>query len=238
MPGPYWIDPDDTSYSFPPTELALDDPNGLLAVGGDLSSQRLITAYRHGIFPWFNDDQPILWWSPDPRAVITPAEVHISRSLRKKIRQKTYRITFDRAFAKVMTGCAGARNYTDETWITSDMKQAYLDLHHQGIAHSAEAWLGDELVGGLYGLAIGRCFFGESMFSRASDASKCAFVTLARHLEHWGYAIIDCQVGSTHMSSLGAINIPRADFLDILDHNLDLVGNPSPRWQLDPRLAD
>lgn len=238
MSAPYWIDPSDSSHIFPPVDLALSDPDGLLAVGGDLSPGRLIAAYRQGIFPWFNEDQPILWWSPDPRSVVAPDEVHVSRSLAKKIRQKHYRITFDQAFAKVIDGCAGARNYTDETWITPQMRQAYIQLHQQGIAHSVEAWLDEELVGGLYGLSIGRCFFGESMFSLASDASKYAFVTLARHLQSWQYAIIDCQVGSPHMRSLGAYDMPRQEFLTLLSHNIDRPGNKHPKWQIDNTLAN
>lgn len=237
MSGPYWIDPSDLSYRFPPADLALHEPNGLLAVGGDLSCDRLIAAYQQGVFPWFNEDQPILWWSPDPRSVVTPSGVHISRSLAKKIRQKRYRITFDQAFAKVIDGCAEARHYTDETWITPAMKNAYLDLHRQGIAHSVEAWQDDILVGGLYGLSIGRCFFGESMFSRATDASKYAFAILARHLSLWNYAIIDCQVSSNHINTLGATDIPRNEFLDILAINLDCPGNTNKTWQVNKELA-
>ncbi len=206
---------------FPPLSKAMREPNGLLAAGGDLSPERLIQAYRHGCFPWFEEGQPILWWSPDPRTVLLPAEVHVSRSLRKVLRQGRFRVTFDRDFAAVIAECAGPRNYTDGTWITDDMQRAYLALHDQGHAHSVEVWDGDALVGGLYGLAMGRLFFGESMFSRADNASKVGFVTLVEHLEQAGFVLIDCQMPTDHLHSLGARSIPREVFAGYLSQYLD-----------------
>ncbi|KNC16190.1 MULTISPECIES: leucyl/phenylalanyl-tRNA--protein transferase [unclassified Pseudomonas] len=206
---------------FPPLSKAMREPNGLLAAGGDLSPERLIQAYRHGCFPWFEEGQPILWWSPDPRTVLLPAEVHVSRSLRKVLRQGRFRVTFDRDFAAVIAECAGPRNYTDGTWITDDMQRAYLALHEQGHAHSVEVWDGDALVGGLYGLAMGRLFFGESMFSRADNASKVGFVTLVEHLQQAGFVLIDCQMPTDHLHSLGARSIPREVFAGYLSQYLD-----------------
>lgn len=206
---------------FPPLSKAMREPNGLLAAGGDLSPERLIQAYRHGCFPWFEEGQPILWWSPDPRTVLLPAEVHVSRSLRKVLRQGRFRVTFDQDFAAVIAECAGPRNYTDGTWITDDMQRAYLALHEQGHAHSVEVWDGDALVGGLYGLAMGRLFFGESMFSRADNASKVGFVTLVEHLQQAGFALIDCQMPTDHLHSLGARSIARETFADYLNQYLD-----------------
>jgi leucyl/phenylalanyl-tRNA---protein transferase len=209
------------SLEFPPLNKALREPNGLLAAGGDLSPQRLVQAYRHGCFPWFQDDQPILWWSPDPRTVLLPQEMHISRSLSKCLRQGRYSVTFDRAFACVIQACAAPRDYADGTWITTAMQDAYLDLHRQGIAHSVEVWLHDELVGGLYGLAIGQLFFGESMFSRADNASKVGFATLVNQLQQWGFVLIDCQMPTEHLHSFGARAISRQDFADYLQAHLD-----------------
>ncbi|MBP8184575.1 MAG: leucyl/phenylalanyl-tRNA--protein transferase [Pseudomonas sp.] len=214
-----WLQRD--SLKFPPLNKALREPNGLLAAGGDLSPQRLVQAYRHGCFPWFQDGQPILWWSPDPRTVLLPAELHISRSLSKCLRQQRYRVTFDRAFAQVIQACAAPRAYTDGTWITTPMQHAYHELHRQGIAHSVEVWLGDELVGGLYGLAMGQLFFGESMFSRADNASKVGFATLVSHLQQWGFVLIDCQMPTEHLHSLGARAISRKDFAEYLQAHRD-----------------
>jgi leucyl/phenylalanyl-tRNA--protein transferase len=209
------------SLEFPPLNKALREPNGLLAAGGDLSPQRLVQAYRHGCFPWFQDGQPILWWSPDPRTVLLPQELHISRSLSKCLRQERYSVTFDRAFARVIQACAAPRDYADGTWITTAMQDAYLELHRQGIAHSVEVWLHDELVGGLYGLAMGQLFFGESMFSRADNASKVGFATLVRHLQEWGFVLIDCQMPTEHLHSFGARAISRQDFAGYLQTHLD-----------------
>ncbi|OHC64519.1 MAG: leucyl/phenylalanyl-tRNA--protein transferase [Pseudomonadales bacterium RIFCSPLOWO2_02_FULL_63_210] len=214
-----WLQRD--SLNFPPLSKALREPNGLLAAGGDLSAERLIAAYRHGCFPWYQDNQPILWWSPDPRTVLFPEELHVSRSLAKVLRRARYRVTFDQAFAKVIQACAAPRDYADGTWITTPMQHAYLELHQRGIAHSVEVWRDDELVGGLYGLAMGQLFFGESMFSRADNASKVGFVTLVEQLKAWGFALIDCQMPTQHLHSLGARPIARADFADYLKRHID-----------------
>ncbi|WP_313516985.1 leucyl/phenylalanyl-tRNA--protein transferase [Pseudomonas sp.] len=214
-----WLSRD--SLEFPPLNKAMREPNGLLAAGGGLSAERLIQAYRHGCFPWFQDGQPVLWWSPDPRTVLPPAEVHVSRSLAKVLRQQRYRVSFDQDFVGVLQGCAGPRAYSDGTWITEPMQQAYLRLHELGYAHSVEVWLGGELVGGLYGLAMGQLFFGESMFSRADNASKVGFVTLVERLKNWGFVLIDCQMPTQHLQSFGARSIPRAEFAEWLERHLD-----------------
>ncbi len=209
-----WLDPDD--IDFPPTEEALDEPNGLLAAGGDLSRPRLLNAYRQGIFPWYEDGQPILWRSPSPRSILLPEQLHISRSLRKTLRQARFEVTADQAFADVIEACSEAREYSSDTWITEEMKAAYIDLHRAGHAHSIEAWYQGELVGGLYGIAMGKVFFGESMFSRRTDASKVAFVHLVGQLQTWGYQLIDCQVSNSHLQSLGSTEIDRHSFQDYL----------------------
>lgn len=210
-----WLRPD--TIDFPPAARALADPNGLLAIGGDLSVPRLLNAYRQGIFPWYQDGQPLLWWCPDPRTVVFPESLHVSRSMRKFMRQTALRITYDRAFMSVMRGCAEPRDYTDATWITAEMLEAYCDLHRLGHAHSVEVWDGEALVGGLYGVALGRVFFGESMFSRTSNASKLAFVHLVERLHGWGFEIIDCQMPTDHLFSLGARSISREAFRRELD---------------------
>ena len=197
-------------------EKALHDPNGLLAAGGDLTPERLVAAYRHGCFPWYQDGQPILWWSPDPRTVLFPDELHVSRSLAKLIRQGRYQVSFDSDFAAVIAACAAPRDYADGTWITDTMRAAYCELHRRGIAHSVEVRREGELVGGLYGLAMGRLFFGESMFSRADNASKVGFVTLVEHLKQAGFVLIDCQMPTDHLHSLGARAISRGEFADYL----------------------
>lgn len=208
-----WLDPD--YLWFPPAEEALKDPDGLLALGGDLSTERLKLAYRHGIFPWFSDDQPILWWSPDPRCLLFPDEVHIARSLRRTLNQQRFHVTADQAFDQVIRLCADTRE--EGTWITQEMIDSYCELHRQGVAHSIEAWnRHGELVGGMYGIAIGRAFFGESMFSLETNASRVVMVHLAHQLAAWGYRIIDCQVESSHLLRMGARCIPRSEFLSIL----------------------
>lgn len=209
------------SLDFPALERALREPNGLLAAGGDLSAERLIAAYRHGCFPWFSEGQPLLWWSPDPRTVLFPEEFHLSRSLAKLLRQQRYRVTFDQDFAAVIEGCAGPRDHADGTWITDSMRAAYLELHRRGLAHSVEVWDGEQLVGGLYGLAMGQLFFGESMFSRADNASKVGFATLAGKLRDWGFALIDCQMPTRHLHSFGARAIAREEFARYLRQHLD-----------------
>lgn len=215
--GPFWLDADDKGYAFPPVEYALREPDGLLAVGGDLAPERILSAYRQGIFPWFSPGQPILWWSPDPRAVLLPEKLKVSRSLRKTINKGGFQVTFDTAFEQVIRACATTpRRGQPGTWITGEMQQAYIKLHRMGYAHSAESWSGDELVGGLYGLRLGRVFYGESMFSRRTDASKVAFVHLVRKLQEEGVMLIDCQVTTDHLLSLGAEEIPRRRFIELL----------------------
>lgn len=226
MTAPYWLNPADPD-DFPDTALALTDPDGLLAIGGDLSAKRLLTAYQNGIFPWYSDDQPILWWSPDPRAVLFPDELHISKSLAKTIRKNIFKVRFDTAFADVIQYCAAPRRDYAGTWITNEMMAAYVDLHERGYAHSIECWRDDKLVGGLYGISIGKIFFGESMFSLERDASKVAFVQLVEFAKEKGFALIDCQVESEHLNSLGATTIDRAEFISILNsecHKPTLTG--------------
>ncbi|MBZ0333771.1 leucyl/phenylalanyl-tRNA--protein transferase [Marinobacter sp. JH2] len=213
-----WIEPD--KLWFPPAEEALDDPDGLLAVGGDLSADRLQLAYRNGIFPWFSDDQPILWWSPNPRCVLIPGKIHVSRSLRRTLNQQRFRITSDQCFGRIIRLCASIR--AEGTWITDEMIDAYSELHRLGIAHSIEVWnQNGDLAGGMYGVALGRCFFGESMFSLETNASKALMVHLAHQLEEWGYELMDCQVESSHLLSMGATTVSRPQFLSILKTCVD-----------------
>ena len=217
--------------SFPPVESAT--PDGLLAVGGDLSSERLLTAYRHGIFPWYNPGQPILWWSPDPRAVLYPDKLKISRSLRQTLKRGQLRVTFDTCFREVMLACAAPREQYPGggTWISDDMIEAYTRLHAMGYAHSIETWHENRLVGGLYGVALGGVFFGESMFARETDASKVALVALVSKLREWGFVLIDCQIPSAHLTSLGAEEIARCVFLTELERALKLSGKAG-LWQV------
>jgi leucyl/phenylalanyl-tRNA---protein transferase len=209
---------------FPPLSRALKSPNGLLAAGADLSPARLLQAYRSGIFPWFADGDPILWWSPDPRMVLFPTEIKVSRSLAKTLRNRDYEIRVDSAFADVMAACAGPRPDSDGTWITDAMRGAYFRLHELGYAHSVEVWAEQELAGGLYGIAIGRMFYGESMFSRGRDTSKIALVHLARQLERWQFGMIDCQMNTGHLASMGAREIPRKQFEQRLRELVDYGG--------------
>jgi len=202
----------DPESPFPPTDQALETPSGLLAVGGDLSPARLLNAYHHGIFPWYSDDQPILWWSPAPRCVLYPKHVHISRRLRRRYNQGQLSLTADQAFSSVIEACAGPRRDYDGTWITDEMCSAYIQLHELGIAHSVEVWAGEDLVGGIYGLALGRVFFGESMFSKREDASKMALVALCRQLQQWDFTLLDCQISNPHLVSMGATEITRKEF--------------------------
>lgn len=204
-----WLTPES---HFPPLDTALLKPSGLLAAGGDLSPQRLIEAYRCGIFPWFNEGEPILWWSPDPRMVLFPGELKISRSLRKTLKKDNYEIRVDNAFSEVMQACAAPRGEQPGTWIHAEMISAYTALHEMGVAHSVEVWMRGELMGGLYGVAQGKVFFGESMFSRIPDTSKIAFVHLVKQLERWGFHMIDCQMKTTHLASLGGREISREEF--------------------------
>ena len=221
----------DDRLLFPPPELAED--SGLLAVGGDLRPERLLLAYSLGIFPWYSEGTPILWHSPDPRMVLVPSRLHVSRSLRKTLRRGRFEVRLDTAFAAVVDSCAEtAREGQDGTWITDEMREAYVELHRRGYAHSAEAWEGDELVGGLYGVSLGRAFFGESMFARRPDASKVAFVTLVRWLTRWGVDLIDCQVYTQHLARLGAVEWPREQFLLELRSALEAPTRPGP-WSLE-----
>jgi leucyl/phenylalanyl-tRNA--protein transferase len=217
---------------FPSVEQA--SPDGLLAVGGDLRPERLLEAYRHGIFPWYNENQPILWWSPDPRTVLFPDKLHISRSLKRSLRPGIFSVTLDQCFRDVMNHCAGPRpQYPDGgTWITAEMLEAYTRLHELGYAHSVETWQERELVGGLYGVALGGAFFAESMFTCVSDASKVALVSLVRQLQTWGFRIMDCQQSSPHIKTLGAEDIPRRDFLDHLAEAMNLPERRG-RWQFE-----
>ncbi|MGH8620145.1 MAG: leucyl/phenylalanyl-tRNA--protein transferase [Burkholderiales bacterium] len=198
---------------FPVVETALREPDGLLAAGADLSVARLTDAYRHGIFPWFSDGQPILWWSPDPRMVLFPAELKVSRSLRKRLARGDYEVRTDTAFEQVMRACAAPRDDSGGTWITEEMIRAYGALHAAGIAHSVETWIAGELAGGLYGVALGRMFYGESMFARVTDASKIALVHLVRQLARRNFGLIDCQMATAHLASLGARTVPRGEFV-------------------------
>jgi leucyl/phenylalanyl-tRNA--protein transferase len=216
---------------FPPVERALKNPNGLLAAGADLSLERLLDAYRRGIFPWYSSGQPPLWWSPDPRMVLFCDELKVARSLAKSIRNKGYEVRIDTAFTEVLRGCAAPRSYEPHTWLSADMRVAYARLHREGYAHSFETWRGEELVGGLYGVALGRMFYGESMFSRATDASKVALVKLVEVLKGRGFPMIDCQMHTSLLESLGAREIARREFLRAL---AGLVNYPEPpmKWNM------
>jgi leucyl/phenylalanyl-tRNA---protein transferase len=229
-----WLESGDP---FPPVEQALRDPNGLLAAGDDLSTDRLLQAYERGIFPWFGEGDPVLWWSPDPRMVLGTGAIHVSRSLRKTIRSGRFRVTADTAFPLVMAACAEPRPDQDGTWITRDVYEAYCQLATLGVAHSIEAWEGDSLVGGLYGVAIGRMFFGESMFARRSDASKVALVHGVRQLRRWGFPLIDCQMSTSHLASLGARTVSRAEFLSVVRRHVKMPPVAAP-WRLDADLIE
>ena len=220
----YWLDDDPTL--FPRPNQALSDPNGLLAAGGDLSSERLINAYSLGIFPWYNEGEPILWWSPSPRCVINPTEFKPSKSLAKLIRKSEFEVTFDKDFTEVINNCAEARS--EGTWINEEMIDAYCELFHLGFAHSVECRKDGKLVGGLYGIALGGVFFGESMYSAESNASKIAFAELCKNLSEWGFKLIDCQVHSPHLESLGAKEISQTEFLSQL--KLGLASTTNTNW--------
>lgn len=215
----YWVADNVIDDHFPDVDRALRDPDGLLAIGGDMSAARLMDAYPRGIFPWYNEGQPILWWSPDPRCILVPEELRISRSLRKTLRKELFRVTCNQAFEQVIRRCAGPRQGLAETWITDDVIRAYTELHHAGHALSVECWQGERLAGGLYGVVMGRIYFGESMFSHVSDASKVALVHLTEMLKARDFRLIDCQVHSRHLQSLGAKPVPRKLFVNILEHD-------------------
>ena len=222
------------SDPFPSVEQALDNPEGLLAAGGTLTTKRLLDAYRAGIFPWFNEGDPILWWSPDPRTILRPKKLHVSHSLRKRLRKAAYFVTLDRAFVRVLDGCAAPRAGDSGTWLSPAMRRAYTALHNAGFAHSIEVWMDGELAGGIYGVGIGRVLFGESMFARRTDASKIGIVVLAEQLDRWGFPFVDCQLETSHLMSLGAEHMPRRRFVAEITR---LVNEPPPRWVLDEDLA-
>ncbi|MDP2052829.1 MAG: leucyl/phenylalanyl-tRNA--protein transferase [Acidobacteriota bacterium] len=219
---------------FPPVDQALDEPDGLLAAGADLTPGRLIDAYRHGIFPWFNEGDPILWWSPNPRIVLAPRDFHVSHSLKKRLKQRRFTVTIDTAFAAVLAECAAPRPDDGGTWLTAPMKAAYLALHEEGAAHSIEVWMDGALAGGIYGVGLGRMFFGESMFSRRTDASKIALAYLAAQLARWDVPWIDCQLETDHLLSLGAVAVPRRVFIAKVAR---LVREPAPSWTMDEDLV-
>jgi leucyl/phenylalanyl-tRNA---protein transferase len=216
---------------FPPVERALKNPNGLLAAGAELSVERLLEAYRRGIFPWYSSGQPPLWWSPDPRMVLECEALKVSRSLAKSIRNKGYEVRIDTAFPEVLRGCAEPRKHEPATWLGADMRVAYARLHSEGYAHSFETWRDDKLVGGLYGVALGRMFYGESMFSRATDASKVALVKLVEVLKTRGFPLIDCQIHTPLLESLGAREIPRREFLRALASLVNYT-EPPMKWNM------
>jgi leucyl/phenylalanyl-tRNA--protein transferase len=217
---------------FPRVETALKDPEGLLAMGGELSLEWLLDAYRHGIFPWFNPGEPILWWSPDPRMVLVPGDIRVTKSLAKRMRNGGFDVRVDSAFAEVMRACGAPREGAGGTWISEEMVAAYSRLFDAGYAHSVETWRDGVLVGGLYGVAIGRMFYGESMFSREPDASKIALVRLAQQLQQWEFGMIDCQMETAHLSSMGARTLPRAAFVTRLAELVNLPHRPGP-WTFD-----
>ena len=217
---------------FPPVEDALREPDGLLAIGGDLSATRLLSAYAQGIFPWYNPDEPILWWCPDPRAILLPSAFHVSRSLARRLRKDDYAVTLNRAFPAVLEACSAPRARGRGTWLGPDMKQAYQDLHERGHAQSIEVWQRGQLAGGLYGVSLGRAFYGESMFSRADDGSKIAMYWLCRQLREWDFELMDCQISSPHLATLGAVELPREEFLGRLRGAVAQPG-PTGRWRFD-----
>ncbi len=222
---------------FPPSEWALRRPNGLLAWGGGLEPERLLRAYRLGIFPWYSEDEPILWWTPDPRCVLIPGQVYLSSRTRRRFNSHRYRVTADTDFASVMAGCAEPRDGAAGTWITEELTAAYVELHARGITHSVEVWQDHQLVGGIYGMALGKVFFGESMFSRAVDASKIAVVALCRQLQNWSFELLDCQVTNPHLISLGAVELPRTEFESRIAHLLAQSATPGS-WQSSFEVAE
>lgn len=231
-----WLDPSASNALFPDVESALQNPEGLLAAGGDLSISRLLSAYRSGIFPWYEDGQSILWWSPNPRGVLFTNKLRVSTSLRKTLRKHKWTVTFDGDFKNTVIACAAPRSYARGTWITNEMTEAYTALHKKGYAHSIELWdYQERLVGGIYGVLIGKMFYGESMFSFQANASKVALAYLVTHLNHWGFPLLDCQLPSTHLESLGAEAIPRANYIKkmtpLCNKRLDNF-----KWKLDKTL--
>lgn len=237
MRRPYWIPYNAGPYDFPDLENALDHPDGLLAIGGDLSPSRIMVAYRRGIFPWYSDDQPILWWSPSERMIMFPENLKVSRSLRKTIRKHAFTLTMDTCFRQVVIECAGPRRHEEGTWITPEVLEAYCQLHYYDFAHSVECWYDGQLVGGLYGVSLGKVFFGESMFSHLTDASKVAYSHFVWQLQRWGYELIDCQIHTEHLESLGAYLIPRQAYRKLLDRLCEVKGYHGP-WQFDADLLE
>ena len=226
-----------TTDNFPPVQRALHDPAGLLAAGADLSPDRLILAYSQGIFPWYSPGEPILWWSPDPRMVLFPQELVVQRSLAKVLRKRQYEIRVDTAFSEVIEGCAKPRAGQDGTWISKEMIAAYTSLHQMGVAHSIETWMDGSLAGGLYGIALGGAFYGESMFTLEPDASKIAFVHLVRQLRRWNFGVIDCQMNTAHLARFGAREIPRTEFIAQLNNLINLPSVLTP-WRFDHDLIE
>jgi leucyl/phenylalanyl-tRNA--protein transferase len=224
-----WLRPEDPPGAFPPVSEALREPDGLLCAGGDLSPSRLVAAYRRGIFPWYSEGQPILWWSPDPRAVLLPGQLKVSRSLAKTLRNRGFETSVNRAFGDVVDRCADPGLRPEGTWISPAMRAAYRTLNQMGYAHSVETWREGSLVGGLYGVALGKVFFGESMFSREPDASKVALKRLVEEVSTRGYTLIDCQVASEHLRSLGACGMPRREFVRRLEESIENL-DPDPTW--------
>lgn len=224
-----WLEP---GAPFPPVDRALREPDGLLAAGLELTPDRILDAYRQSIFPWFSDGQPVLWWSPDPRMVLVPSEIRITRSMHKVLRNRPYEVRCDSAFEAVMRACAAPRDGQAGTWISDEMIEAYSALHERGYAHSVETWIDGRLAGGLYGMAIGRMFYGESMFSTERDASKIALVHLARYLETRAFGLIDCQMNTGHLGSMGGREIPRREFCRVMAQCI--ADGPMPgRWPTD-----
>ena len=236
MPSLVWIPEDSPADSFPPADTALEQPNGLLCAGGDLSAPRLLHAYRQGIFPWYGDDEPLLWWSPDPRTLIDTDSFHVSRSMQRFLNKHPYTLSIDRDFMAVINACAAPRATSPGTWITPEMREAYSALHYHGYAHSLEVWENDELVGGIYGVSVGAAFCGESMFSRRSNTSKLALWTLLQQLQRWGFTLFDCQLWNDHLASLGAYETSRHDYLARLNTATQLT--PNANWQLDTDLHE
>jgi leucyl/phenylalanyl-tRNA--protein transferase len=235
LPSLVWIPEDAPVDSFPPAAQALEQPNGLLCAGGDLSAPRLLQAYRQGIFPWYGEDEPLLWWSPNPRTLISTESFHLSRSMQRFLKQHPYTLSIDRDFHAVIDACAAPRASSPETWITEEMREAYSALHYHGYAHSLEVWENEELVGGIYGVNVGAAFCGESMFSRRSNTSKLALWTLLQQLQRWQFSLFDCQLWNDHLASLGAFEVSREDYLNQLKTAQQI--QPSANWQLDTDLV-
>lgn len=231
------LDPVWGNTDFPPAAMALEEPNGLLAVGGDLNPERILAGYQQGIFPWYDRGFPILWWAPDPRAIIPTDGLHVPRRLGRELRRHPFRLTLDQDFAGVLRGCSEPRAESEGTWIHPEMITAYQQLHERGYAHSIEVWQGTALVGGLYGVCLGEVFFGESMFCRRTGASKIALVALVRQLARWGFPLLDCQLPNPHLERFGCIEIPRTEFQEVLSRRAELAPATAP-WQLDRDLAD